>query len=226
MHLFGRPLDWEALQSAVSPELVAARGRGRRARRALAGMPCGGLGAAGLPLVPSAQDRHDRRGRSGDHDDAELADVDPAPSPPRLSRTPTATSPRPGPNYRLSGRPLRARDPAAPPARRVARRREADRGRLLGAARGRRRHAGRRRGRPPWLAGVRHPGRPARRGPGDAAGGGDRGPDRNVCAAPVLAPTRDQGPFPGADRAFERALALPFHSRLSEGELGCVAEFA
>jgi dTDP-4-amino-4,6-dideoxygalactose transaminase len=35
---------------------------------------------------------------------------------------------------------------------------------------------------------------------------------------------RDQGSFPGADRAFERALALPFHSRLSEPDLDLVAE--
>jgi dTDP-4-amino-4,6-dideoxygalactose transaminase len=33
-----------------------------------------------------------------------------------------------------------------------------------------------------------------------------------------LAAYRDQGPFPGADRAFERALALPFHTRLTEAE--------
>jgi perosamine synthetase len=35
---------------------------------------------------------------------------------------------------------------------------------------------------------------------------------------------RDQGRFPGADAAFERALALPLHGRLSEGELDRVAE--
>ena len=34
----------------------------------------------------------------------------------------------------------------------------------------------------------------------------------------------DQGSFPGADRAFERALALPFHTRLTETELDRVAE--
>jgi perosamine synthetase len=34
----------------------------------------------------------------------------------------------------------------------------------------------------------------------------------------------DQGPFPGADRAYERALALPFHTRLEDGELDRVAE--
>jgi len=35
---------------------------------------------------------------------------------------------------------------------------------------------------------------------------------------------RDQGPFPGATRVFERALALPFHTRLTDGELDRVAE--
>ncbi|MGZ4463277.1 MAG: DegT/DnrJ/EryC1/StrS family aminotransferase [Gaiellaceae bacterium] len=35
---------------------------------------------------------------------------------------------------------------------------------------------------------------------------------------------RDQGLFPGADRAYERALALPLHSGLSEGDLDRVAE--
>jgi perosamine synthetase len=34
---------------------------------------------------------------------------------------------------------------------------------------------------------------------------------------------RDQGAFPGADEAFERALALPFHTRLTESELDRVA---
>jgi dTDP-4-amino-4,6-dideoxygalactose transaminase len=34
----------------------------------------------------------------------------------------------------------------------------------------------------------------------------------------------DQGAFPGADRVFERALALPFHTRLSESDLDRVAE--
>jgi len=34
----------------------------------------------------------------------------------------------------------------------------------------------------------------------------------------------DQGPFPGADHVFERALALPLHSRLTEADLDRVAE--
>ena len=35
---------------------------------------------------------------------------------------------------------------------------------------------------------------------------------------------RDQGPFPGADACFERGLALPFHSRLTDHDLDRVAE--
>jgi perosamine synthetase len=39
-----------------------------------------------------------------------------------------------------------------------------------------------------------------------------------------LAAYADQGPFPGADEAFERALALPFHNRLTDEDLDRVAE--
>jgi perosamine synthetase len=34
-----------------------------------------------------------------------------------------------------------------------------------------------------------------------------------------LSAYRDQGNFPGADAAYARALALPFHNRLGEGEI-------
>jgi len=43
-------------------------------------------------------------------------------------------------------------------------------------------------------------------------------------AVNLLAPYRDQGRFPGAERAYERSLALPFHTQLSESELGRVSE--
>jgi dTDP-4-amino-4,6-dideoxygalactose transaminase len=43
-------------------------------------------------------------------------------------------------------------------------------------------------------------------------------------ALPLLAAYRDQGEFAGARRAFERALALPFHTRLTDGDLDRVAE--
>ena len=41
-----------------------------------------------------------------------------------------------------------------------------------------------------------------------------------------LSRLRDQGAFPGADRVFERALALPFHTRLTESELDRVSPSA
>jgi len=41
---------------------------------------------------------------------------------------------------------------------------------------------------------------------------------------PLLGAYRDQGEFPGARRVFERALALPFHTRLTEAELDRVAD--
>jgi dTDP-4-amino-4,6-dideoxygalactose transaminase len=41
---------------------------------------------------------------------------------------------------------------------------------------------------------------------------------------PLLGAYRDQGEFPAARRVFERALALPFHTRLSDGDLDRVAE--
>jgi perosamine synthetase len=40
---------------------------------------------------------------------------------------------------------------------------------------------------------------------------------------PLLGAYRDQGEFPGARRVFERALALPFHTRLTESDLDRVA---
>jgi perosamine synthetase len=39
-----------------------------------------------------------------------------------------------------------------------------------------------------------------------------------------LAAYADEGSFPGADQVFERALALPFHTRLTESDLDRVAE--
>jgi dTDP-4-amino-4,6-dideoxygalactose transaminase len=40
----------------------------------------------------------------------------------------------------------------------------------------------------------------------------------------LLGAYRDQGFFPGAEHAFERALALPFHTQLTDAELDRVAE--
>ena len=59
VHLFGRPVDWEELQTAVPQEVAARRGRGRCARRPLPGNAVRRARAPRLPLVPPAQDRDD-----------------------------------------------------------------------------------------------------------------------------------------------------------------------
>ena len=41
---------------------------------------------------------------------------------------------------------------------------------------------------------------------------------------PLLGAYRDQGEFPAARQVFERALALPFHTRLADADLDRVAE--
>ena len=43
-------------------------------------------------------------------------------------------------------------------------------------------------------------------------------------ALQLLGAYADQGPFPGAEHAFRHALALPFHTRLTDSDLDRVAE--
>src|SRR5205085_4663647 len=44
VHLFGRPLDWDALQSAVPPEVALLEDAAGALGARWQGMPCGGLG--------------------------------------------------------------------------------------------------------------------------------------------------------------------------------------
>jgi perosamine synthetase len=54
----------------------------------------------------------------------------------------------------------------------------------------------------------------------------DRGIEAQIgtYALHLLGAYRDQGDFPGATGVFERALALPFHTRLTDSDLDRVAE--
>ena len=83
VHLFGRPVEWEELQTAVPQEVAliedAAGALGARYRET----PCGVARPAGVPLVPSPQDRHDRRGRRRHDGRAGARRRDPAPPPSR-----------------------------------------------------------------------------------------------------------------------------------------------
>ena len=222
VHLFGRPL--RASRSCPTLPLLedAAGALGARRR----GRACGGARRRRLPQLPPAQDRHDRRGRRGHDRRRRVRRRGPRSCATTAgARSPTPTCPRRGSttgsrtsSARSGSRSSRRLDELLADAHADRRRLRASGSRDLpvAAARGRR-------GRRPRLAGLRDPGRRPRRRARRAPRAGDRGADRHLRAA-LLGAYRDQGVFPGARRVFERALALPFHTRLTEGELDRVAE--
>jgi dTDP-4-amino-4,6-dideoxygalactose transaminase len=220
VHLFGRPVAWEALQTAVPQEVAliedAAGALGARYR----GTPCGALGVAGcLSFHPrkivttgeggavatdeAALDAAVRRFRH--HGWATLGDM-----------------PAPGFNYRLPdllcavGIPQLTRLEELLAARERVARWYAERLEhhvLTPSADDGDRHG--------WQAYVvqldrRDEALQALREAGIEAQIG-------TWALHRLEPYRDQGRFPGADRAFERALALPFATTTTEEEVERVA---
>jgi perosamine synthetase len=220
VHLFGRPVDWEVLQTAVPQDVAlvedAAGALGARYR----GTPCGGLGvAACLSFHPrkivttgeggavttdeAALDAAVRRFRH--HGWATLGDM-----------------PEPGFNYRLPdllcaiGIPQLARLEELLAAReRVARwyTERLEHFVLTPSAADGDKHG--------WQAYVvqldrRDEALAALRAAGIEAQIG-------TWALHRLEPYRSQGAFPGADSAFERALALPFATSTTEAEVERVA---
>jgi perosamine synthetase len=221
VHLFGRPVEWEALQTAVPQEVAlvedAAGALGARYR----GTPCGALGVAACLSFHPRKIVTTGEGGAVTTDEAEL---DSAVR--RLRHHGWASlggMPAPGFNYRLPdllcaiGTPQVERLEELLAAReRVAGWYEDRLGSLVqtpGAADGDR-HG--------WQAYVvqldrRDEALEGLRAEGIEAQIGTWGVHR-------LEPYRAQGSFPGADRAFERALALPFHTRLTESEVDRVSE--
>ena len=220
VHLFGRPLDWEALRAAVPSQVQlledAAGALGARSR----GRPCGGLGVLGCLSFHPRKIVTTGEGGAVTTNDAELAAAVR-----RLRHHGLGSDgdlPQPSTNYRLAdvlcavGIPqlrrleellaARARVAAgyAERLRGVVELPEADPGDTHG-----------------WQAYV------VRLDRRDEALGALRAEGIEVqigtYALHRLSAYRDQGPFPGADEAFERALALPLHSRLTETELDRVA---
>ena len=194
VHLFGRPVEWEALQTAVPQEVVlledaagalGAQYRGtlvRRARR------------RGVSLVPPAQDRDDGGGRRG-HDGRSGARRRRSSSPaPRLGDARRhALS---GIQLPTAGSSLRRRHPAAGAARGAAGGSRAGRRLVRGAARAPRADTERSRGRPSRLAGLRRPARPPRRRARGASRRGNRGADRHVGAPSPRAVQRTRAHSP------------------------------
>lgn len=224
VHLFGRPLDWGALREAVPQEVrlvedsagaLGARWRGR---------PCGGLGEPGCLSFHPRKIVTTGEGGAVTTSDGELAQriremrdhgiVD------RRGAFEIAT---PGLNYRLSdilcavGIPqLRRLEELLAARERLA---QAYEERLRDLVETPSAAPGDRHG---WQAYVvqfdrRDEALEALRQAGIEAQIG-------TYALHRLGAYADQGPFPGADRCYERALALPFHSRLTEPDLDRVAE--
>ena len=220
VHLFGRPVPWEALQTAVRQDVVLVEDAAGALGASYRGTPCGALGVAGcLSFHPrkivttgeggavttdeAALDAAVRRWRH--HGWATLGDM-----------------PAPGLNYRLPdllcaiGIPQMARLEALLAARE----------RVAGWYTERLEHhvltpsaaEGDRHG---WQAYVvqlerRDVALRALREAGIEAQIG-------TWALHQLDPYRDQGTFPGADLAFDRALALPFATTTTEEEVERVA---
>ena len=218
VHLFGRPLAWDELEAAVPPHVPivedAAGALGARRR----GVPCGGLGELGCLSF------HPRKvvttGEGGavvtDHDDLarrvrELRHHG-------IAARDGFEIEAPGFNYRLSdiqcavGIPQLRRMPELLAARRALA--EAYGERLAGLVETPEADEGDDHGwqayvvrldrRDEALAALREAGIEAQIG---------------TYALHRLAAYREEGDFPGAEACFERALALPFHSRLEESHL-------
>ena len=210
MHLFGRPVDWEALQTAVPPEVALVEDAAGALGARWQGMPCGGARRARLPLVPPAQDRHHRRGRRRDDGRRGVR-------PTRVRRL-RHHGDRPGrrvrhagagPQLPAPGRPLRARPAAAPAPGGAAGGARARRGALRASGSSTSCDAARGRGRPARLAGLRRPARPPRRGARGAARarGSRRRSGRTPCTGSARTATRARSRAPTCLRAGARAAA-------------------
>jgi len=222
VHLFGRPLDWESLERAV-PGVALVEDAAGALGALYRGRPCGSLGLLGCLSFHPRKIVTTGEGGAVTTDDPDLADAVH-----RLRHHGIATHGgfdirQPGLNYRLSdvlcalGIPQLARLEALLQAReRVA---SAYAERLEGVVELPSAAEGDRHG---WQAYVVR----VDRRDDVLAALRERGIQAQIGTYAVhhLSAYRDQGPFPGADEAFARALALPLHSRLTERELDRVAE--
>ena len=221
VHLFGRPLDWEALQSAVSPDVLLLEDAAGALGAKWKGMPCGGLGVAGCLSFHPRKIVTTGEGGAVTTGDAELAA-----SIKRLRHhgiDPSADIVAPSTNYRLAdilcavGIPqLRRLDELLAERARVA---EGYTARLRDLVDVPSADEGDTHG---WQAYVIRLDR--RREAMETLRAEGIEVQIGTYALHHLSAYRDQGPFPGADAAFERALALPLHARLTDADLDRVAE--
>jgi perosamine synthetase len=219
VHLFGRPLDWEALPDEIALVEDAAGALGARRR----GRPCGGLGRLGCLSFHPRKIVTTGEGGAVTTTDADLAQRIREMRDHGIDRRGAFEIATPGLNYRLSDILCAVGIPQLTRLEELLRAREllaaAYAERLAGLAELPAAEEGDRHG---WQAYVvqldrRDEALEALREHGIEAQIG-------TYALHRLAAYRDQGPFPGADRCYERALALPFHTRLGDEDLDRVAE--
>jgi dTDP-4-amino-4,6-dideoxygalactose transaminase len=222
VHLFGRPLDWGGLEQAV-PGLALVEDAAGALGALHRGRPCGSLGLLGCLSFHPRKIVTTGEGGAVTTDDVELAE-----GVRRLRHHGIVTSgefdiPEVGLNYRLSDVLCALGIPQLNRLEELLRARE-----RVAAGYAERLHGivelpsaapGDRHG---WQAYV------VRLDRRDEVLGAlrARGIEAQIGTYAVhrLSAFRDRGSFPGADEAYARALALPFHTRLGEHELDRVAE--
>jgi perosamine synthetase len=220
VHLFGRPVEWEALQTAVPQDVALVEDAAGALGATYRGTSCGALGVAGCLSF------HPRKIVTTGEGGAVTTDEAPLDAAVRRFRhhgwEALGDMPAPGFNYRLPdllcaiGVPQLERLEELLTAReRVARwyTERLEHHVLTPSAAEGDRHG--------WQAYVVQLDRrdEALRALRDAGIEAQIG----TWALHRLEPYRAQGAFPGADRAFERALALPFAATTTEAEVGRVA---
>jgi dTDP-4-amino-4,6-dideoxygalactose transaminase len=220
VHLFGRPARWEELAAAVPEgvELLEDAAGALGARRA--GRACGGLGRLGCLSFHPRKIVTTGEGGAVTTNDEGIAE---AVKTMRHHGWRNADMPAPGLNYRLSDvlcavgiTQLRRLEALLAVRERVV---AGYRERLAGHVQLPSPDEGDRHG---WQAFVVQ-----LEGRDEALDGlRDAGIEAQIgtYALHHLGAYRDQGPFPGADAVYERALALPFHNRLTDADIDRVAE--
>lgn len=223
VHLFGRPLDWDALRTIVPDGVLLVEDAAGALGARYGGRPCGSLGAMGCLSFHPRKIVATGEGGAVTTGDEALADAIRRLRHHGIVPRGDFDIPQPSTNYRLSdvlcalGIPQLARLEELLAAReRVAAGYEE---RLSATVETPDAAPGDRHG---WQAYVvrldrRDEALAALRAEGIEAQIG-------TYALHRLSAYRDRGPFPGADAAFERALALPFHTGLGDAELDRVAE--
>jgi perosamine synthetase len=222
VHLFGRPLEWEALREAVGDDVLlvedAAGALGARRR----GRPCGGLGVLGCLSFHPRKIVTTGEGGAVTTSDPDLAQRIREMRDHGIDRRGDFEIAAPGLNYRLSDILCAVGIPQLERLEELLSARErlaaAYSERLDGVVELPCAEDGDRHG---WQAYVvqldrRDEALEALRAEGIEAQIG-------TYALHRLGAYRDQGPFPGADRCYERALALPFHTGLGPDEVERVA---